>query len=397
LNNGAYYTGKAADALQPLPGNAGTDTVISSVSHTLANGVENLTLASGAGPIGGTGNGLANVIIGNQSNNSLSGLAGNDYLDGGAGADAMAGGAGNDTYVVDNAGDVVTEGGFAIPSGWTVKGTADFNNDGELDVVVSSASANQIWLLNNEAVSSVTSLPNASMSGWQSWTLTGVADLNNDGRKDVLYTHISDGRQWGEHLNGATLLNNGAYYSGKAVDALQPLPGNAGTDTVVSSVSHTLANGVENLTLANGAGSINGTGNGLANVIIGNEGNNLISGLAGADALTGNGGADTFVFASPSGGIDTITDFVSGLDSLQISASGFGGGLSAGGAVTLIAALSAAAAVNAGLGGYFIFDNSGADAGTVLWDATGGSGADAVAIAKLQTGAILQHSDFQIA
>ena len=30
-------------------------------------------------------------------------------LDGGAGADTMIGGLGNDTYVVDNAGDVVTE------------------------------------------------------------------------------------------------------------------------------------------------------------------------------------------------------------------------------------------------------------------------------------------------
>ena len=164
----------------------------------------------------------------------------------------------------------------------------------------------------------------------------------------------------------------------------------------VSSVSHTLANGVENLTLASGAGSINGTGNGLDNVIVGNEGNNLISGLAGADTLTGNAGADTFVFASPSGGIDTITDFVSGVDSLQISASGFGGGLAAGGAVTLVAAVSAATASNAGAGGYFIFDNSGADAGTVLWDATGGDGTDAVAIARLQNGATLLHSDFQI-
>ena len=40
-------------------------------------------------------------------------------LDGGAGADIMTGGAGNDTYVVDNAGDVVTEaaaGGTGVPS-----------------------------------------------------------------------------------------------------------------------------------------------------------------------------------------------------------------------------------------------------------------------------------------
>ena len=32
-----------------------------------------------------------------------------NVIDGGAGADAMAGGAGNDTYVVDDAGDIITE------------------------------------------------------------------------------------------------------------------------------------------------------------------------------------------------------------------------------------------------------------------------------------------------
>ena len=58
---------------------------------TIANGVviENAT--------GGSGN---DVLIGNSAAN---------ILNGGAGADAMSGGAGNDTYVVDNAGDSVTE------------------------------------------------------------------------------------------------------------------------------------------------------------------------------------------------------------------------------------------------------------------------------------------------
>jgi len=54
----------------------------------------------------------------------------------------MIGGAGNDTYVVDNAGDVVTEtSGFAVPSGWTIKGTADFTGSGVLDVVVTDGAA----------------------------------------------------------------------------------------------------------------------------------------------------------------------------------------------------------------------------------------------------------------
>ena len=40
---------------------------------------------------------------------TLTGDTAANVIDGGAGADAMTGGTGNDTYVVDDAGDVITE------------------------------------------------------------------------------------------------------------------------------------------------------------------------------------------------------------------------------------------------------------------------------------------------
>jgi hypothetical protein len=72
----------------------GTDRVNSSVNHTLAANVENLTLTGTA--LTGTGNALANALTGNASNNTLSGLVGNDTLNGGAGNDDLNGGTGVD-------------------------------------------------------------------------------------------------------------------------------------------------------------------------------------------------------------------------------------------------------------------------------------------------------------
>src|SRR5439155_1622720 len=63
-----------------------------------------------------------------------------------------------------------------------------------------------------------------------------------------------------------------------------------GTDLVQSSITYTLGSDVENLTLT-GATAINGTGNGLDNVINGNSAANVLSGGDGNDTLHGGGGA----------------------------------------------------------------------------------------------------------
>jgi Ca2+-binding RTX toxin-like protein len=126
-----------------------------------------------------------------------------------------------------------------------------------------------------------------------------------------------------------------------------------------------------------------------APVIAGNAGNNTLVAKNGA-IMTGGAGADLFVFNFPLQKSAVITDFAAGADHVEISAAGFGHGLAAGGGATLVTAATAASASHAGTGGYFIFDN----AGTVWWDQTGGSGADAIALAKLTGVASLHASDF---
>ena len=58
-----------------------------------------------------------------------------------------------------------------------------------------------------------------------------------------------------------------------------------------ASVSLTSRSNLENLTLT-GAAAIDGTGNGLANLIIGNSAANVLRGFGGNDTLTGLGGND---------------------------------------------------------------------------------------------------------
>src|SRR5262249_11018041 len=83
----------------------GTDTVTATVSLDLStfptSGIENAALA-GTGALNLTGDD-------GKGGNVLTGNAGANKIDGRGGDDTMAGGAGNDIYVVDSAGDQVTE------------------------------------------------------------------------------------------------------------------------------------------------------------------------------------------------------------------------------------------------------------------------------------------------
>ena len=84
--NDEYYVDDAGDQVIELA-NGGLDLVITSLNaYTLTSDVERLNFA-GSGNFAGTGNALANLIIGGDGDDTLTGLGGTDDLRGGAGID----------------------------------------------------------------------------------------------------------------------------------------------------------------------------------------------------------------------------------------------------------------------------------------------------------------------
>lgn len=106
--------------------NAGIDLVYSALTYTLGSNVENLTL-TGSSNINGTGNTLANLMIGNDGNNSLTGGTGNDTLLGGDGDDTLVGGNGMDSLTGGAGADIFVFNG-ASPNATSNKDViTDFN------------------------------------------------------------------------------------------------------------------------------------------------------------------------------------------------------------------------------------------------------------------------------
>ncbi|MGI9212831.1 MAG: calcium-binding protein, partial [Methylococcaceae bacterium] len=203
-------------------------------------------------------------------------------------------------YIVDNSRDVVTELSGRTSGKDTVKSSVTY-----------------------------TLTPNV-----ENLTLTGLADINGTGSDDANLIQGNDGNNLLDGKNGNDTLHGGegddTLLGGGGVDVLT---GGDGSDTyrvsstedkivetardgdqdvVESTVSYSLGDNIEVLTLI-GASALEGTGNGLDNVLegsevanslYGREGNDTLMGYEGDDTLDGGEGNDSI---DGGDGIDTVT------------------------------------------------------------------------------------------
>ncbi len=283
MGNDSYVVDMTTDTITENL-NEGIDTVQSSVSYELGLNLETLTLTGSAA--NGTGNVLANILIGNSSNN---------ILDGGVGADTLSGGLGDDTYIVDNALDVITEN--AAEGSDTIQSTLTYSL--------------------------------FSLSNFENLTLIGAATTNATGNtlNNVLIgnsaNNVLDGAAGKDTLIGG--LGNDMYIIDNTSDAIVENMAE-GIDSVQSNVSYTLSDNVENLTLLASPFLLSGTGNSLNNMLLGSAAGNSLTGLLGDDTLDGGGGADSLLggLGNDTYIVDNVSDVVTesvaeGTDTVQSS------------------------------------------------------------------------------
>src|SRR5262245_13572384 len=288
-------------------------------------GVAEDALASIENVIGGSGN---DVITGNTGANVLDGGSGNDLLLGGRGADTLIGGAGDDTFIYNFGDGLDTYDGGDGTDTLHIQGTTGSNTlnvvwNGSAFTSFTGGTLTSIENLTADLGTGTDALSFASTTadvtvdlsahtGTGFSSILGVENVTGGSGNDTLTGDAGANRLTGGAGND-TLDGGGGNDSlvGGAGDDTYITDGgdtlveatNGGVDTVRSSVTFTLGSNFENLVLT-GTANINGTGNGLANVITGNDGNNILQGGAGNDTLNGGAGNDTIVGGT---GLDTMS------------------------------------------------------------------------------------------
>ncbi|WP_297324908.1 M10 family metallopeptidase C-terminal domain-containing protein [Nitrosomonas sp.] len=372
------YTATVASTLNLYAGDVGIERVVIGTG----TGTNAITTATTALSVNASalmnalimmGNSGANILLGTSYDDFIDGGIGDDKLTGGNGMDTLRGGAGNDIYILNTATDhMVSEISDSSGVADELRFASTIAND-TLVVYAADTGIERVVIGTGNATTAV-STATTTLNVDASLAPNGLIIIGNAGGNHLMGTIFTDSISGGtgndtlvgglgnDTLNGGVgidTLNGGAGNDVYIVDnALDQIAEDAdilinGSDTVQASVSYSLGTHLENLTLT-GTAVINGTGNDSANAITGNsspnilvgnaggdnlfglagndrlnggDGDDVLVGGAGNDELTGGDGADIFWFnttANATSNKDTVTDFVTGIDKLQLSKSVLG-------------------------------------------------------------------------
>ncbi|HEX8401355.1 MAG TPA: calcium-binding protein [Allosphingosinicella sp.] len=251
---------------------------------------------------GGNGN---DFLVGGGGNDTLTGNAGNDSFIGGGGTDTIFGGEGNDTQI------------FNVASDGTDRTDLGTGND---RVVVTSAAGSQIRLTFTSSEVGNGSATESGLVAGQDGGLAVRFQLE-DGSGNLTNGQVSRFDDEGINFVAADFGNGAAFdvrdISGTARgDFFQVVRlGTNAADTIDDSgraITY-YTNG--------GAGDDVIFGGTVRDFLVGGAGNDTINGREGNDIFIGGAGADIFAFNGAAGN-DTINDFVSGTDKIDLRSYG---------------------------------------------------------------------------
>jgi Ca2+-binding RTX toxin-like protein len=349
-------------------GTANADSIIGwDGKDVIDTGAGNDTVDGGAGAdsiLGGLGDDSLSGGLGNDSidagdgNDTINDFIGTNALKGGLGADTitgsgtMTGGAGDDlliageyfsgdTYIFNlgDGKDTIAEYGASNALGIPGPGMDDTLQFGA-GIVAATVSLSRSG---NDLVFAVNTSDQVTMKDWY---LSGIG--SGYGYRFLEKVQFADGTIWTTDTIRAMAIPASGTAGADSIlgwDGKDVIDGGAGNDTIDGGAGADTLTGFDGFDLIYGGdgddninGGLNGDtlygGNGNDFIgggqgldrIDGGEGNDTIIGGLGTDTLTGGSGADRFSFKHALDGvtnIDTITDYTSGQDVIELSASIF--------------------------------------------------------------------------
>jgi hypothetical protein len=101
---------------------------------------------------------------------------------------------------------------------WRLVGVADFNGDGKPDLLWQNlvVGQNAVWIMNGTTPVSYNLI---ASNGDPNWRIVATADLNGDGKPDIILRNVSTGQNAVWYMNGLTMLSGDMLHASNGADA----------------------------------------------------------------------------------------------------------------------------------------------------------------------------------